>query len=440
MEKEELAPVIKELMTQLAGKATEGQVAKDLDRFVNTYGVTLTAAKNGILKKYGATGRSGGSFVSGNAIIKKITELKGTEMNVDVTGKAIFSEKKEITARGVGKTIVSGILGDDTGTIPFTVWNDMEINKGECYTFRGAYTKKWNDQVQLNIGIRGKVEPAPDAKFTVPSNAGGSTAPVLKIGAITEKTRNTTVTGKLLSVDPRNITVKGEPKTVYGGLIADDTGKIQYTAWNDFKLETGATYTVKNAYIRSWKGIPQLNLGDRCEVARSDAEIKVAADKNTRRTVAEIMKTGGGLDFELTGLIVDLRSGSGLIGRCPQCNRTVLNGECRTHGKVEPIMDLRLKTTIDDGTGAISVVIGRADTEKLTGISLTDAQKMAADVSTTAVENKMAAAVLTKQITVRGNVMSDDFGPQLNARSVELKPVDITAAAEKLYGEVEANL
>jgi replication factor A1 len=167
MEKEEFAPVIKELMTQLAGKATEGQVAKDLDRFVNTYGVTLTAAKNGILKKYGATGRSGGSFVSGNAIIKKITELKGTEMNVDVTGKAIFSEKKEITARGVGKTIVSGILGDDTGTIPFTVWNDMEINKGECYTFRGAYTKKWNDQVQLNIGIRGKVEPAPDVHSTV---------------------------------------------------------------------------------------------------------------------------------------------------------------------------------------------------------------------------------------------------------------------------------
>ncbi len=152
------------------------------------------------------------------------------------------------------------------------------------------------------------------------------------------------------------------------------------------------------------------------------------------------MKTGGGLDLEVTGLIVDLRSGSGLIGRCPQCNRTVLNGECRTHGKVEPVMDLRLKTTVDDGTGAISVVIGRADTEKLTGMTFDAAQKMAADLGTSAVENKMAAAVLTKKVTARGNVMSDDFGPQLNAHGVDVMPMDIGAEAEKLYQEVEANL
>ncbi len=270
-------------MKQLAGKATEEQIRKELDRFLNVYKVSLPSAKSGILKKYGGTVSAGGAFVSGNAISKKIADLQGTEMNVDVTAKAIFSEKKEITARGVPKTIISGIIGDDTGTVPFTVWNsDAEIEKGQCYVFRGAYTKKWNDKIQLNIGVRGKVEAAPDTKFDV---QGGSSAeaPLLKVGAITDQSRNVSVTGEVVSVDPRNITVKGEAKTVYGGIVADDTGKIQFTAWNDFKLEAGRVYTFKNAYIRSWKGIPQLNLGDRCEVTASDAKIAVAETENQHR-------------------------------------------------------------------------------------------------------------------------------------------------------------
>jgi len=444
---EEFEKAVTELSAQLAGLATPEQIRTELDKFLNVYKVSMNAAKSGITKKYKKDlSTSVGTFVTGNAVAKNIADLQGTEMNVDIVGKIIYVEKRAINVKGIPKNIVSGILGDATGTVPFTIWSDeVEPAKGEVYTFRAAYTKKWNDKVQINIGIRGKVEATPDVKIdnitsSVPAS-GNAEAPAVKIGDITDTVRNVTVTGKVLSVEPRNITVKGEAKTVYGGLVADESGKIQYTAWNDFALKEGETYCIKNAYIRSWKGIPQLNMGDRCEVAKSAATVAVATATDTARTVAEIMKVGGGLDIAVTGLIVDLRTGSGLIERCPQCNRTVLNGECRTHGQVQPVMDLRLKTTVDDGTGAISIVIGRADTEKLTGITLEQAQKMAADLGDPAtVENRMAALVLLKRITAKGNVMSDDFGPQLNARSIEPMPTDIEAEAEKLYNEVEASL
>jgi replication factor A1 len=53
---------------------------------------------------------------------------------------------------------------------------------------------------------------------------------------------------------------------------------------------------------------------------------------------------------EFTGAVVDIQSGSGLIKRCPECNRQVKNGICGEHGKVEGVYDLRTKAGIDNGS------------------------------------------------------------------------------------------
>ena len=104
-------------------------------------------------------------------------------------------------------------------------------------------------------------------------------------------------------------------------------------------------------------------------------------------------------------------------------------------------MDLRLKATVDDGTGAISAVIGRAETEKITGITLAQAEEMAKEKGDmSAVFNRMAGALILKKITVKGNVMTDDFGPQMIVHSAEISDTDIQAEAEKLYSEVEGSM
>ena len=339
--------------------------------------MTEEAAKRGIKRKYGADGSS--SFMTADTISKKIEELKGTEMNVDITAKAVYVDRKQITVRGTPKTIVSGILGDETGTAPFTIWEGENVNleKGRVYLFKNAYTKLWNDRVQINLGSRGKVEMAEGVRVDVPERTVSMESTEIKIGDIKEGSGNVTVTGRIISVEERNITVKGEPKIVYSGIMADDSGKIQFSAWNDYGLKEGETVCVKNAYIRAWRGIPQLNLGDKCEVNRVDdsfGEITLSASK---KTIADIISIGGGLDLSVTGTIVDLRAGSGLIWRCPECNRSVLNGECTTHGKVEPIADLRMKLILDDGTGAISAMVNRQDTERLTVVTLEAAEGLA---------------------------------------------------------------
>ena len=443
MNQEELQIYFNELKKELSGKIDDAQLMKELNTYLNEYRVTPEAAKRGIKRKYGADNST--SFVTADTMSRRIGELKGTEMNVDITAKAIFVDKKQITVRGTPKTIISGILGDETGTAPFTIWegDNVELEKGEVYHFRNAYTKLWNERIQVNLGSRGKVEKTEGIRVNVPERTIVAESTEVKIGEVRDGLGNVSVTGRIMSVEERNIT-KGdqkEPKTVYSGIIADDSGKIQFTAWNNYGLKQGETICVKNAYIKAWRGIPQLNLGDKCEVSRCDdsfGEIDVSVLK---RTIADIIKIGGGLDLSVTGTVVDLRTGSGLIWRCPGCNRSVLNGECTTHGKVDPISDLRMKIVLDDGTGAISAVVNRQDTERLTGITLAAAEGLAkARGESDVVAREMAGLIIMKRMTVTGNVLSDDYGPMMIVNEASIEDVDVEAEAEKLYKDVEAAL
>lgn len=437
MKDEELTPLREELRRVLKDIIDDAQLDKELHTYLNVYHVSAEAAKRGIMRKYGVGEVS--SFVTADSVSKKIKDLTGTEMNVDITAKAIYVDKKEITVRGSRKMIVSGILGDETGTVPFTVWegDKVEMIKGEVYLLKNAYTKKWNDRVQVNLGSRGKVEPAEGIRVDVPERTIALDSAEMKIGDIKEGVGNVTVTGRIISTETRNITVKNEPRVVYSGIIADDSGKIQFSAWNNYNLKEGESICVKNAYIRAWRGIPQLNMGDKCEVSRVDDSFGEIDNKTITKTVADIIDIGGGLDVSVTGTVVDMRTGSGLIKRCPECNRSVLNDECTTHGRVSPISDLRMKLIIDDGTGALSAIVNRQDTEKITGITLAAAEGLAkARGDSDIVAREIAQLVIMKNITVTGNVMSDEYGPMMIVKSAEINKVDVVGEAEKLYNEV----
>ncbi|MCQ2078980.1 MAG: single-stranded DNA-binding protein [archaeon] len=441
-------PLVKELYAALDGKVSEETLQKELVKYLVTYKTGETIAKDSILKRYSGS-RPSGTYVSGASVTKKIGELEGTELSVTVIGKMVFVDKSVKNIKGVEKTLISGILADDTGSASFTIWDgNGEYQKGAVYTFKNAYTKKWNDKIQINIGNRGKVEPNDEVVFdSVASSSsasfstGGSATDVL-IKDITEQSRSVNITGVLSGVSSRVIVVKGEEKTIYGGIIADHTGKIQFTDWNNHDLRDGETVVVKNAYIRAWKGIPQVNIGDNSTVTIAETKLNSVSTGPSSRTVEEVMKAGGGgLDLAITGVIVDVKNGSGLIKRCPQCNRSVLGEECSAHGRIEPVMDLRLKLTVDDGTGAISAIINRNDTELLTDITLDEAIELAREKGDMRhVTDRMTSTLILKKITVYGNIMSDDFGPQMSVRKTEVVSTDLTAEAGKLYDEVEESL
>lgn len=440
MDRNELTPHLEELKRVLENKVSEDKLIEELEKYIGTYHLDIEAAKRGIMRKYGGVMTQ---FVTADSVVKKIKDLTGDEKSVDIVAKVIYVEDKDITVKGVQKSITSGIICDETGSVPFTVWEGhADLDKGSVYRFKNCYSKKWNDKISISLGKSGSIDRADNVKIDTPERNYSMSSSEMKIGDIREGVGNVTVTGRILTTEIREIMVKEQPKTVYSGLIADDSGKIQYSAWNDYGLKEGETICVKNAYIRAWKGIPQLNLGDRCEISRVDDtfdESKIGG--SNEKTVGEIVKNGGGIDIVISGTVIDVRMGSGLIKRCPQCNRSILNDECITHGAVEPILDLRMKVVVDDGTGSISAILNRECTEKLTDVTL----KMATDLAKARndyqfIAKELTTRILIKHVKIRGNVMSDDYGPMMIVKSADIDDIDVHAEAEKLLKDVEAVL
>ena len=99
-------------------------------------------------------------------------------------------------------------------------------------------------------------------------------------------------------------------------------------------------------------------------------QIEVILEKTPSKEAAETNK------FALCGKITQIYDGSGLIQRCPKCNRWIIDDFCMVHSDVEGIWDLRIKARFDAGKGRRTLIFKKDITEKSVGITLEEAKKL----------------------------------------------------------------
>ena len=100
-------------------------------------------------------------------------------------------------------------------------------------------------------------------------------------------------------------------------------------------------------------------------------QIEAILEKTASKEAAETNKF-----FALCGKITQIYDGSGLIQRCPKCNRWIIDDFCIVHSDVEGISDLRIKARFDDGNGRRTLIFKKDITEKSVGITLEEAKKL----------------------------------------------------------------
>ncbi|UPV74481.1 Single-stranded DNA binding protein [Halorussus limi] len=128
---------------------------------------------------------------------------------------------------------------------------------------------------------------------------GGSSEPSrADVADISTEDSNVTVTAKVLTVGTRSIRYQGNEQVIREGELADDTGKISYTAWEDFGLSAGDTITAGNAGVREWEGEPELNLGESTNVAFED-DIEVPYPVGGDSDLAALEPGDRGIDLEV---------------------------------------------------------------------------------------------------------------------------------------------
>jgi replication factor A1 len=208
------------------------------------------------------------------------------------------------------------------------------------------------------------------------------------------------------------------------------------SAWSDFGLHVGEAVRIAGGYVRGFRGRPQLVLDERSTVVRvegSDLPDPASLLAAPPRSIAEVEEEGGGEAIAVEGVVVGLLPPSGLVFRCPTCQRSVHSGICRVHGQVNGQADLRARIVLDDGTGALTVNANRADTERLWGVTLEEAEaRLRQQPDPSLLEEQMLETLLGRRLRVRGVGTNDDFGVTITPESIERVDIDLDATAEEL--------
>jgi len=442
--KDEIAPHVHDITRALGGRVSEQEIEKELSNYVNVYRVSLDTAKRSIVKKHG-----GNPAHLSLGIAKTIRELVPGENSVDLLVRVVSVNEKAIDSENGPRTILYGILGDATATVPFTAWEPLpfEVARGDVVRVQNAYTKEYRGQVQVNLGVRSAVtREAADALPPAPSGgAGPSPAAVratpAKIVELREGSSNIAFTARVLGVEKREVEVDGGKKAVFSGVIADETAKSQFSAWKDFDLHEGDVLRVEGAYVKSWRGIPQVSFDERALVKKLEDKELPALDelsRSPRMWIEDLSERGGGVDVTVRGILIDLKEGSGLVYRCPECKRVLRKGVCRIHGEVTGGPDLRVKAVLDDGSGALTAVFGRELTEGLLDKTVEECIAQAKEaMSQEVIRDELADLLVAQPIEARGNVTSDDYGLMMIVDQAKVLKVDVREEARAMLEELE---
>ncbi len=203
------------------------------------------------------------------------------------------------------------------------------------------------------------------------------------------------------------------PSIAQVGLIGDETGAIKFTSWASANLPTlqeGRSYSIRSVVTKSWQGRFSVSLNKATSITPLDEEVSV-----------------GRAESEIQGAMIDVQSGSGLIKRCPECNRVIVKGYCTEHGKVNGVYDLRIKGVLDNGDVVTDVLFNRELTERLTDITLEAAKEMAVEaLDQNVVADKIKSLVIGRYYVLRGNktprwLLVTDFAklPKIATQDVE---------------------
>ena len=414
-----------ELASDLGVDKTE--VKADLENLLE-YSVPIDEAVQSVRRKHGGGG--GGSSPTPESVdVSAITTDHGT---VTVTARVLTRGTRTIRYQGDDLTIREGEVADETGTISYTAWQDFGFEPGDSLTIGNAGVREWDGEPELNLNESTTVAIA-DESVAVDEPVGGDRDLV----DITAGDRGRNVEVRVLEVEQKTISGRDGETEILEGVVGDETAKLPFTDWDPTPaVEPGATVRIEDVYVREFRGVPSINLTEFTTVTPLSEPVAVADDA-PRVSVAEAVASGGMFDVELVGNVLEVRDGSGLIERCPECSRVVQNGQCRSHGEVDGEDDLRVKAIVDDGTETVTVVLDDELTAEVYGGGLADALAAA----TEAMDKDVVAASIADTLVggayrVRGSLSVDEYGATLDATAFEPADDDPAVAARATLAEV----
>jgi replication factor A1 len=404
----------------------KAEVKADLENLVE-YSVPMDEAKQSLRRKYGG----GGGGDSGPTTMD-LADVTIGDSSVAVTGVLLTVGKRSIRYQGEDQVIQEGEIADETGRISYTAWEEFDVEPGATVRIENAGVREWEERPELNLGERTSVEPA-EATVEVAARIGGDR----NLADLEPGDRGINVEVRVQELETKVIDGRDGETRILSGVLADESTRLPFTDWDPHDVvDEGESIRIENAFVREFRGVPAVNVSEFSTVSTLDRTVEPAATAQALE-IGEAVESGGRFDVEITGTVLSIRDGSGLIERCPECGRIAQNGQCRSHGEVDTADDLRVKAILDDGTGTLTVILGRDLTADVYGGDVEDAKEDARE----AMDKSVVAEAIRENLVglayrARGSLSVDDFGANLEAETFEPVTDDPVDRAEALLAEV----
>jgi replication factor A1 len=246
--------------------------------------------------------------------IENITAESGP-VNFIAKVVSVFDTKEFTRNDGTIGRVGNIIVGDETGKIRVTLWDNMadliktgKIEIGQTLQI-GGYAKQGYSGVEINIGNNGVLAESEEEVDV--------TANYQNIIDIKDGMGDLNLTGKILEISEiRTFQRKdGNPGKVGNLLLGDNTGTVRVTLWDDKteflnQIEYGDTVELVNAYARenAFTQKVELQVGNRSIIKKSEKKVEyeeeftpiedIRADMNDINTSGKILDIGEIRTFE----------------------------------------------------------------------------------------------------------------------------------------------
>ncbi|MCL2863049.1 MAG: OB-fold nucleic acid binding domain-containing protein [Methanimicrococcus sp.] len=214
---------------------------------------------------------------------RMIGDIKDGMSDIMIFGKVLdLGQVKTFTRKDGGEGCVSNMtLGDSTGTIRVSMWDDKaklveELNIGESVKIQNAMSKlnNFSQKVEISLGKYSVIDLLDtDVEYE---------QKFITISEVADALNGVNVSGIVLDIsDVRTFSRKDGTQGTIGTItIGDPTGKIRVSLWDDKtvfldEFDFGDPIDVLNAYSRmnNFSQTVELNVGSRGNIVASDKEI-----------------------------------------------------------------------------------------------------------------------------------------------------------------------
>ncbi|MDP3033699.1 MAG: OB-fold nucleic acid binding domain-containing protein [Methanobacteriaceae archaeon] len=370
--------------------------------------------------------------------IGTISEMEDDGEEVDIVGRVVsISEAREFQREdGTSGLVRSADMADESGAVKISLWDEKahtNLKLGEALRIENARTKLGLYSVDLSVGKTARVmNPLPEDLEGLPSleELEEMIYTTKKVDDLEEDDRNVRVIARVIDLyDPNEFQRSdGSPGIVRSMEIADDTGAIRASLWDEkaeIPITIGDAMRIENPRVTFRNDNLELSIGRNTQMVKAkDKDLEGLATFEELEEMIYQPRNIEDLDEEdrnikVSGEITDAFGGRVLSYRCPNCNNRLESVEeeyvCDFCGETteEPKYLLMLPARIADDTGEIRVTFFGKQAERLLGMTTPEvADIIAKSADEGALEDKVED-LNGLHITVIGDAKFDEYNEEI---------------------------